>query len=254
LSVLNSVNVPRRIGVMSVPLLFVHGHPFDRTMWRPQLERFSAAHPVLAPDLRGYGAAGGTTPSWTALAEDLLVALAGVPRAVVVGLSMGGQLALELHRIAPGRVAGLLLADTTAEAETDRAGRLAHADRLEREGMGPYAAGMLHRMVRPGSPASTHVEQMMRGTDARGAAAAQRARADRPSYRMGAVAVPTAVVVGAQDDLTPVADARRIADGVPNARLTVVDGAAHLPNLEQPAAFDAALRALLDRVPDAPVW
>jgi 3-oxoadipate enol-lactonase len=239
---------------MSVPLLFVHGHPFDRTMWGPQLERFSAAHPVLAPDLRGYGSAGGATAGWTALAGDLLAALAGVPRAVVVGLSMGGQLALELHRIAPGRVAGLLLADTTAAGETDRAGRLAHADRLEREGMGPYTAEMLHRMVRPGSPAAGHVERMMRRTDPRGAAAAQRARADRPTYRLGSVAVPTAVVVGAQDRLTPVADARRIADGVPGARLTVVPDAAHLPNLERPGDFDAALQDLLDRVPDGPVW
>jgi 3-oxoadipate enol-lactonase len=239
---------------MSVPLLFVHGHPFDRTMWRPQVERFSAAHPVLAPDLRGYGAAGGATPGWTALATDLLAALAGVPRAVVVGLSMGGQLALELHRIAPERVAGLLLADTTAAAETDRAGRLGHADRLERQGMGPYTDEMLHRMVRPGSPAAGHVERMMRGTDPLGAAAAQRARADRPAHALGAVAVPTAVVVGAQDDVTPVDEARRIADGVPGAELTVVDDAAHLPNLEQPAAFDAALRRLLDRVPNAPVW
>lgn len=211
---------------------------------------------MLAPDLRGYGAAAGATPSWTALADDLLAALAGLPRAVVVGLSMGGQLALELHRIAPDRVAGLLLADTTAAGESDRAGRLAQADRLEREGMGPYAAEMLPRMVRPGSPAAGHVDAMMRGTDPRGAAAAQRARADRPSSlsRLGAIAVPTAVVVGAQDDLTPVVDARRIAAAVPGAELTVVDDAAHLPNLEQPAAFDAALQRLLDRVPDAAVW
>lgn len=239
-----------------VPLLLIHGHPFDRSMWRPQIERFRADRRVLAPDLRGYGESGGAATGWTQLADDLLTLLdaARVPRAVVVGLSMGGQVALELHRIAPSRVAGLLLADTTAAAEQDRAGRLATADRLERDGMDPYAAEHLHRMVAPGSPAAPHVLAMMRAADPRGAAAAQRARADRPAYPLVDVAVPAAVVVGALDDLTPPAVARAMAEAIAGAELTVVEGAAHLPNLERPDAFDTALRRLLDRVPTRPIW
>lgn len=239
-----------------VPLLLVHGHPFDRSMWRPQIERFGAGRRVLAPDLRGYGASGGTVTGWTQLADDLgtLLDAARVPRAVVVGLSMGGQIALELHRIAPHRVAGLLLADTTAAAEHDRDGRLAAADRLERDGMDPYAVENLYRMVAPGSPAAPHVLAMMRGADPRGAAAAQRARADRPAYPLVDIAVPAAVVVGALDDFTPPAAARALAAAVPGADLAVIDGAAHLPNLERPAAFDAVLARLLDRVPNRPFW
>ncbi len=236
---------------MSLPLLLVHGHPFDATMWRPQPARTGDGRRVLAPDLRGYGARGGAARDWAQLAGDLVAALdaAGVARAVVAGVSMGGQLALEMQRIAPDRVAGLLLAGTTAGAEPDRAARLAHADRLEREGMAPYAAEMLHRMVRPGSPAADHVLAMMLGADPSGAAAAQRARADRPDHhaRLGAVDVPVEVVVGAEDDLTPPAESRAIADAVPGARLTVVEGAAHLPNLERPAEFDVVLTRLLHR-------
>lgn len=233
-----------------VPLLLVHGHPFDRSMWRPQLARFGPRRRVLAPDLRGYGATGGATPSWRALAEDLVALLDGraVPRAVVVGLSMGGQVAMELHRIAPRRVAGLLLAATTPAAEPDRAVRLAAAERLEREGTGPYTDEVLDRMVVPGSPAAAHVEAMMRAADPHGAAAAQRARADRPAYPLHDVAVPAAVVVGTRDGFTSVEEARRTADALPDAELTVVDGVAHLPNLEAPDAFDAALQRLLDRV------
>jgi 3-oxoadipate enol-lactonase len=239
-----------------LPLLLVHGHPFDRSMWRPQIARFASGRRVLAPDLRGYGGSRGAAAGWTQLADDLVTVLdaARVPQAVVVGLSMGGQIALELHRIAPSRVAGLLLADTTAAAEHDRAGRLAGADRLEREGMDPYAAQNLHRMVTPGSPAAPHVLAMMRAADPHGAAAAQRARADRPGYPLVDVAVPAAVVVGALDDLTPPAVARRMVDALPDAELVVVEGAAHLPNLERPDAFDAALQRLLDRVPAPPVW
>jgi len=186
-----------------VPLLLVHGHPFDRSMWEPQLRRFGADRRVIVPDLRGH-------------------------RAVVVGLSMGGQIALELWARHPDRVAGLLLADTTAAGETaeSREARIAQAQRLLREGMDPYAVEVLYLMVAPDAPPAVaeHVLTMMRSTDPAGAAAAQRARADRPDRRadLAAVAVPTVVVVG--------------------------DGAAHMPNLERPEAFDAALQRLLERV------
>jgi 3-oxoadipate enol-lactonase len=238
-------------------LLFVHGHPFDRSMWRGQLARFTSRR-VVAPDLRGYGASTGTVTTWADLADDLvdLMDALRVPRAVVVGLSMGGQIALDLVGRRPDRVAGLLLADTSAAAEPDRPGRLAAADRLEREGMDPYAVENLYLMVRPGAAqrVAARVLDMMRTAGATGAAAAQRARADRPDQlaALARIAVPTTVVVGADDRFTPVPDARAIAAGIPGAELVVIDGAAHLPNLEQPAAFDAALAALLTRVPATP--
>jgi pimeloyl-ACP methyl ester carboxylesterase len=234
-------------------LLFVHGHPFDRSMWRPQLAAF-ASRRVIAPDLRGYGASTGAVRAWADLADDLvdLMDALRVPRAVVVGLSMGGQIALDLARRHPGRVAGLLLADTTAAAEPDRAGRLAAADRLEREGMDPYAVENLYLMVRPGgsAAAAAQVLDMMRAADPAGAAAAQRARADRPDQlaALARITVPTTVVVGADDRFTPVPDARTIAAGIPCAELVVIDDAAHLPNLEQPAAFNTALADLLGRI------
>jgi 3-oxoadipate enol-lactonase len=178
-----------------------------------------------------------------------------VPRAVVAGLSMGGQIALEFWARRPDRVAGLLVADTTAAGETaeSRAARIAQAQRLVREGMDPYAVENLYLMVSPDAPPDVagHVLGMMRSTDPAGAAAAQRARADRPDRRaaLATVTVPTVVVVGSEDAFTPVTDARVIADGVPGAELVVVEGAAHMPNLERPDAFNAALQRLLDRLP-----
>ena len=238
------------------PLLLVHGHPFDRSMWEPQLRRFAADRRVIVPDLRGYGASGGAVPDWAAFVDDLAALMDGVrvPRAVVAGLSMGGQIALEFWARRPERVAGLLLADTTAAGETaeSRAARVAQVQRLLREGMDPYAVEMLYLMVAPAAPPAVarHVLAMMRSSDPAGAAAAQRARADRPDRRadLGVVTVPTVVVVGSEDTFTPVADAQVIADGVPGAELVVVDGAAHMPNLERPDAFNAALQRLLSRV------
>jgi pimeloyl-ACP methyl ester carboxylesterase len=243
-------------------LVLVHGHPFDRTMWRPQLARFPArGWRVIAADLRGYGESTvvpGVTPL-SVFARDIagLADHLGVERFVLGGLSMGGQIVLECQRRFPGRLRGLVLADTSARAETaaGRAERARAADRLLREGMAGYAAEVLPKMVAPANitalPAvAEHVTTMMTAAPPEGAAAALRGRAERPDYTatLGTVAVPTLVVVGSDDEFTPVADARYLADRIDGATLVVVDGAGHMPNLERADEFDAALAGLLATV------
>ncbi|WP_455358513.1 alpha/beta fold hydrolase [Streptomyces sp. SYSU K21746] len=238
------------------PLVLVHGHPFDRTMWTPQLAAFGETHRVIAPDLRGYGTSSvepGVTPL-SAFASDIAALLdhLGVERFVLGGLSMGGQIAMECYRLFPERVSGLILADTfpAAETEAGRAARNETADRLLREGMAGYADEVLYKMVAPDSDPDTaaHVHRMMCGTDPEGAAAALRGRAERPDYRelLTNVTVPALVVVGRDDTYTPVSDAEAMHAALPDSTLSVIESAAHLPNLERPAAFNAALRAYLD--------
>ncbi|MCX5388254.1 alpha/beta fold hydrolase [Streptomyces sp. NBC_00083] len=239
-------------------LLLVHGHPFDRTMWAPQIEEFARTHRVIAPDLRGYGDAP-VVPGTTLLAdfaEDVL-ALAdalGVERFTLGGLSMGGQIVMECYRLFPERIEGLLLADTFPAAETPegRSAREATAERLVREGMAGYVDEALDRMVAPYAPESVraHVRRMMTATHPEGAAAALRGRARRPDYRalLTTVSVPALVVVGRDDTYTPVADAEAMHAAIGGSELAVVEDAAHLPNLEQPAAFNEAVRGLLARV------
>jgi pimeloyl-ACP methyl ester carboxylesterase len=247
------------------PVVLVHGHPFDRSMWRPQVEHLSRlGWRVIAPDLRGYGEST-VVPGTTTLdvfAGDIarLLDHLGIERFVLGGLSLGGQIVLEFHRLFPHRISGMLLADTTAVAETADGVRLRYdtADRLLREGMSGYAAEVLLKMVAPATivtqPAvADHVGRMMRATDPAGAAAALRGRAERPDYVRGLadVAVPTLVVVGGADEFTPVGEARLISDRVPGATLAIVDGAAHLPNLERPAVFNALLQRFLEALPAA---
>ena len=239
------------------PLVLVHGHPFNRSMWRPQVEQFSrAGWRVVAPDLRGYGdttVVPGVTPLAT-FAGDLAALLdhLGLDRIVLGGLSMGGQIVMEFYRLFPDRVRGLLLADTSPVAETEhgRQARHATADRLLAEGMGPYAEEVLPKMVAPAAvPAVVdHVLGMMRGTPPAGAAAALRGRAERPDYvaTLSRAAVPALVVVGSHDAYTPVSDAQLVHDTLPKSTLVVIDGAGHLPNLERPDQFDAALASFLD--------
>ncbi|MEU7701622.1 alpha/beta hydrolase [Streptomyces sp. NPDC039028] len=252
-------------------LLLVHGHPFDHTMWQPQIDRFARTHRVIAPDLRGYGATplrtapgpGGAprdaeAPEATGLdafAADLVAVLDAlhVDDCVVAGLSMGGQIAMELYRGHPGRVRGLVLADTFPAAETDegRAARNAMADRLLAGGaaaMRGYADEVLDRMVAPyNTHAAPHVHRMMCATDPAGAAAALRGRAERPDYRktLTTVPFPVLVVVGRDDSYTPVADAEEMHALLPHATLAVIEEAAHLPNLERAEAFDAVLEEYL---------
>ncbi|WP_399471573.1 alpha/beta fold hydrolase [Streptomyces venezuelae] len=240
-------------------LLLVHGHPFDHTMWQPQLDHFSRTHRVIAPDLRGYGATPlGAHPHSTDLgvfAEDLIALLdeLGIDTCVVAGLSMGGQIAMELYRRHPERVRGLVLADTFPAAETEegKAARNAMADRLLAGGaraMRGYADEVLDRMVAPyNTHAAPHVHRMMCATDPAGAAAALRGRAERPDYRqtLTTVPFPALVVVGRDDTYTPVTDAEDMHALLPVATLAIIEKAAHLPNLERPEEFNTVLENYL---------
>ncbi|MFI5613750.1 alpha/beta fold hydrolase [Amycolatopsis sp. NPDC051903] len=232
-------------------LLLVHGHPFDRSMWRPQTEHFAGlGFRVVVPDLRGYGESTGEPVTTLAGFTADLIALAdhlGLAKFVLGGLSMGGQIAMQTIAQHPDRVEALLLADTfpTAETPEGRRSRRAAATRVEAEGMAAYAEELLPKMVsartRTQNPQVTaHVRTMMRTAPPHGAAAALRARALRPDYRpaLEDVRVPTLVVTGSQDEFTPVADAELMHRLVPRSELAVVEGAGHLPNLERAAEFN----------------
>ncbi|WP_433297487.1 alpha/beta fold hydrolase [Actinoplanes sp. CA-030573] len=243
---------------MPTPILLIHGHPFDHTLWAPQAGALrEAGYPVITPDLRGYGREPAPVGEVTLLSEfaaDLAAELdrQGFYEAVVGGVSMGGQIAMEFHRRYPDRVAGLVLADTSPVGETPEghAYRNALADRLLAEGMVGYATESLDKMVLPRhteTEAGAHVRRMMLATDPRGAAAALRGRAERPDYQesLAEVRVPTLIVVGSGDVFTPVAEAELIEKLVPGSELVVIDGAGHLPGVEQPHAFNEALLRFL---------
>lgn len=242
-------------------LVLVHGHPFDRSMWHPQAVRFARSHRVIVPDLRGYGQSP-VVPGVTTLEEfarDLagLLDRLGVGEFVLAGLSMGGQIVLEFHRLFADRVRALVLADTFAQAETEdgRKARNAMADRLLAEGMDGYAEEALPLMVAPRTierrpEVARHVLGMMRAAPPEGAAAALRGRAERPDYTatLAGIAVPSLVVVGGEDAYTPVADAAYMSTRIPGATLAVVDGAGHLPNLEEPERFNELLEDFFYRI------
>ncbi|CAM5399713.1 4-carboxymuconolactone decarboxylase OS=Streptomyces tendae OX=1932 GN=pcaC PE=4 SV=1 [Streptomyces tendae] len=250
--------------VDGLPVLLVHGHPFDHTLWAPQADALAdAGYRVITPDLRGYGGSG-VTPGRVLLADfaDDLAALLdelGIDRAVVGGVSLGGQISMEFRLRHPGRVLALVLSDTSAPAETEEGKKVRNrmADRLLAEGMSGYADEVIDKMLAPYNVAALpevaeRVLRMMRGTDPEGAAATLRGRAERPDYRpvLTEVGEPVLILVGADDVYTPVSEAEVIRTLVPHAVLTVIEKAGHLPGAEQPAAFNAALLDFLGTVAD----
>jgi pimeloyl-ACP methyl ester carboxylesterase len=245
------------------PLLLVHGHPFDRSMWAPQIRAFGGASArVIAPDLRGYGMTS-VVPGKTTLdvfAADLAALLdhLDLAQVVIVGLSMGGQIVMEFCRAHPDRVlaAGFAATSPQAEDEAGKAAQNAMADRLLAEGMATYAKETLPKMVAPRNidafpGVAKHVLTMMQSAHPEGAAAALRGRAERPAYDdvLAGLRAPAMIVAGSEDAFTTRADAERMKGLMPHAELVWLEGVGHMPHLERQADFNAALARLLERAP-----
>ena len=249
-----------------VPLLLVHGFPHDHALWRPQLDALGDAARVIAPDLRGFGRSGGAgapgAGSVDRYADDLACVLdaAGERQAVVGGLSMGGYVALAFWRRHRARVRALVLADTRAGADSDeaRAKRREMMALARERGAAAVAERMLEGMVgkttRARAPQLVDaVRAMLARQPVDGIVDALQAMHDRPDSTpdLATIDVPTLVVVGDEDALTPVADARRLHEGIAGSRLEVLAGAGHVSSLERPAAFTHVVRELLAALPAA---
>ncbi len=236
-------------------LLLLHAFPLSAAMWRPQVAALQERYRVIVPDLRGFGgsdAPPGPYPMDT-LADDAAALLAhlGVPRAVVVGLSMGGYIAFAFWRRHQDQVAALVLADTRAGADSEegRATRETNARLAEEQGAGAIADKLIPNLVAAGASPALRAElrALISANSPDGIAGALRGMAARPdsSADLAGIAVPLLAIVGEEDTLTPPAEAERIVAAVPRGTLVRIPGAGHLSNLEQPAAFNAALLGFL---------
>jgi pimeloyl-ACP methyl ester carboxylesterase len=237
-------------------LLLVHAFPLDARMWEPQLAAFDASGiPVVAPHLPGFGgtALDGDVMTMRAGAERCLGELdaAGVDRAVVCGLSMGGYVALELWRRAPNRIIGLILANTKAEADTPEAvtKRNELAERLLREGN--VLADSPPPLLSDGANEELRerVRAMIAEQPAASIAAAALGMAARPdsSGDLSGIDVPALVVTSDADALIPADVTAPMAQRIPGADLATIAGAGHLTNMESPQEFDRLLEAHLRR-------
>ncbi|MFN8178836.1 MAG: alpha/beta fold hydrolase [bacterium] len=240
------------------PLVLIHGFPFDHTMWEPQIRALRRDAKILAPDLLGLGRSELPAPllSLDDYADDILAWMdeAGIHRATIAGLSMGGYIAFALWRRARERVAALALLDTKAEADAEdgKRARLETRKAIGSRGMSEIVEGMLEKALgkttrRARLEVVEKVRRMILATSPEGAMAAVDAMRERPDsvQDLAGIDVPAVVLVGEDDELTPPSFARTMAERIPNAKLVTIPGAGHVSSLEAPDKVTAVLRELL---------
>jgi len=243
-------------------VLFIHGYPFDRSIWTHQLAALDGWSRI-APDLRGMGQSDAPDLGYNmeTYAADLaaLLDLLGADEVVLVGHSMGGYIAFEFLRRWRDRVRGLVLVDTRAEADTPegKKSRDAAAASAREQGAEALAEAMLPKVLGAstlaGGPATVErVRAIMSATPVPGMVGALGAMRDRPDSTPllpDLAGIPALVIVGNEDEVTPAAQARAMADAIPGASLVVIRSAGHLPTLERPVETTDALLAFLDGLP-----
>ncbi|MCA1653004.1 MAG: alpha/beta fold hydrolase [Sphingomicrobium sp.] len=244
-------------GAGGIPLVLLHGVGSDKSAWAPQLAHFGRTRRTVALDYPGYGesdpVSDGEGYPHDRFADAVLAALdtLDIPRAHLCGLSLGGVVAIAIAHRAPERIGSLILADTFA--------------------VHPEGAAILERSI----AASSDMAAMSRsrvpallaepGAELADALVEVMARIDPAAFRMGAAAVwpadqqkraaaivaPTLVLCGAEDRITPPLLSAELTALIPSARLVLIEGAGHLPNLEQPTAFNAAIDSFLAQLAQA---
>ncbi|HEX9486249.1 MAG TPA: alpha/beta fold hydrolase, partial [Gemmatimonadales bacterium] len=246
-----------------LPVLFVHGFPFDRTVWRHQLATLSRVRRI-APDFRGVGDSGAPSGadgySLTRYADDLVAVLdaVGVRQAVLCGLSMGGYVIFELLRRHPERVKALILADTKPEPDSAEAkrGREELTQVAQRDGQDAVIERLLPRLLAAATQATQpevagQVREMAHRWSVPGLVGALRTLRDRPDSTdtLRGVRAPTLVLVGSEDQIAPPDTARAMARLIPGAHCHVVPAAGHIAPLEQPLATSRVVADFLRAIP-----
>lgn len=253
IAVVNDIEVGYDDVGTGLPLVFIHGFPHNRTLWAPQLGALFDHCRCVAPDLRGFGESSVVDPySMDQYADDTaaLMTHLGIQQAAIVGLSMGGYVAFDLWRRHRARVRALVLADTRAGADTaETKEKRRETIALARErGSGAVADaqinGMLGKTTREMNPDIVEgARSMLEAAPVDGVVGALEAMMERPDSTdmLATINVPTVIIVGEEDALTPVKEARAMYAAIAGSRLEVIPAAGHLSSLEKPAAFNHVL-------------
>jgi pimeloyl-ACP methyl ester carboxylesterase len=243
------------------PVILLHPFPLHSHFWKNQLSGLSKDRHVIAPSFRGYGASV-LDPSdhitVETYASDVRKTLrsAKIPKAIFAGCSMGGYVLFELFRQEPEVLAGMVLVDTRAEADTEQARgkRMDLIEKLQQTGTADIpdmAAGYLSDSTREKNPAVERDVRTWAGqASCQSVIKSLEMMAKRPDSTptLSKINIPTMVLVGENDQVTPVDAARHIANNIDNARLEIIPEAGHLSPLENPAAVNEVMQDFLTTI------
>ena len=235
-----------------LPLVLLHGYPLDHTIWEPLVALLENDFDLILPDLRGFGESQvvGTDFAMADFATDVAVQLdqLGIEKAVVVGHSMGGYVALAFARSYPTRVLGLGLVSSQALADSpeNKAGRYKQAEAILANGVNDVADSMSVKLTARSSLQAWLKELILRQRP-QGLAGALRAMAERPDSTglLTGLNFPLVVVHGLADAMIPIEHARSVKATLPGAYLTEIPETGHMPMMEAPKITAEALKVLL---------
>jgi 3-oxoadipate enol-lactonase len=255
----NSTFVQEQGDPTGLPVVFIHGFPFSHEMWKPQLEALPKSIRAIAYDVRGHGQADVGDGQYTIelFVDDLIAVLdhLKIERAVLCGLSMGGYVALRAAERNPGRVRGIVLADTRSEADGNEAKvkRTATLKGVKADGVQTFAGNFIKAVFAPetfqSNPQSIEfIKQLIVANSPIGicgTAIALAARTDTTGA-LSSISVPTLILVGEQDALTPPAASQAVHEKISGSKLAILKRAAHMSNIENDVEFNTNLIKFLE--------
>ena len=254
----NYVDVGAQNGLAVV---LIHGFPFSQEMWTPQIQALQKQFRVVASDLRGHGTSGVGDGQYTLefFVDDLvgLLDYLKIERAVLCGLSMGGYIALRTVERNPERIGGLILADTQAKADSNEAKlkRAAAIKSVKANGVNAYADSFVKSVFAPqtftsNKAAVEKIRRIIQGNPSLGICGALLALASRTdtTETLASIKVPTLILVGEHDTLTPPSASQEMHRKIPNSEIHVIPNAAHMSNLETPDEFNEHVLNFLGRI------
>ena len=250
------------VGEGTIPIIFLHGYPFDKTMWQGQLDFFKSSYRLIPCDIRGFGK---STDEESALsidlfAEDLIQFMdkLSIEKAIICGLSMGGFIALNAMQKFPDRFEALILCDTQCIADTPevKEKRYKIIEEIETDGVTNFNEGFIKSVFHQDSLTNKKelVEQLRNVVFSNSKQIIKQgliALAERSETcsNLSEIAIPTLIICGREDQVTPLSESEFMHINIKNSSLKIIENAGHLSNLEQPEAFNAELLEFLSSEP-----
>ncbi|WP_291103114.1 MULTISPECIES: alpha/beta fold hydrolase [unclassified Flavobacterium] len=246
------------VGDGSIPIIFLHGFPFDKTMWRGQLDFLKSSYRLIACDIRGFGK---STDEESPLSIDLFgndliqfMDTLNIDKAIVCGLSMGGYLALNVIKRFPSHFEALILCDTQCIADTaeSKEKRYKIIEEIETDGVTNFNEGFIKNVFHKDSITNkTELVEQLRSVVfsnsqhiiSQGLVAL--AKRSETCSSLGEISIPTLIICGREDQVTPLAQFEFMNEHNKGSILHIIDNAGHVSNLEQPKEFNKYLGEFL---------